>query len=266
MSPRKRRKAMYEALSEDLKDRLLELAGIVVTKVGTTEGSSAVSNNGVQNGASPSESNAEAKLVKPKSSSMLREEAVKLKHRGDKVTGPVKHLIYLRAGLKFLEHALSLEKNNQSGSFRSTGTYISSIAEVAKREAEKATKKGDIEHFVILNYRMAAISFMKSFAIRSVKLKQVRDMLAPKLRKDRENKFTSGYDHLNYFVREMNDVLMSLHLWRKADEYAATVLQQGDPKVKKHIGSLPSIELYVDQDAIHPLIASVREAVNNMYS
>mmetsp|Transcript_21173 Transcript_21173/g.25761 ORF Transcript_21173/g.25761 Transcript_21173/m.25761 type:complete len:287 (+) Transcript_21173:292-1152(+) len=286
MSPRKRKAIDF---SEDLREKLLELAGIVIKKEVAANNNNNAKENAYGDNRNSNNSTfetsasiqAEANTTtavtkteekkKPKLSFELRREAVTLKHRGDKVKGPLKHLIYLRAGLKFMEHAESVDSSQQARQYRSTGNYISSIANVAEEAAKVAEKKGEIEHFVILNYKLAAIAYMRTFAIRSVKLKQVRDGLAIKLKRDNSNKVpgaSSGhYDHLSYFVQEMNDVLLGLHLWRKADEYLSEINEQNDqsPKLKQQIDSLPKLELYVDNSQVLPMIETVKNCVNAMY-
>ena len=133
------RKRKFEP-SEDLRTRLLELAGISVFPSEPVE----------ERAKTPSASPLSAKLsparsvVSPTSRTPeeLNADAVKLKRQADKASGASKYLLYLKSGLRFVERAALLESAGQSRAFRTVGNFLSQCAYHAERKTGESVDCG----------------------------------------------------------------------------------------------------------------------------
>lgn len=126
------RKRKFEP-SEDLRTRLLELAGISVfpsEPMDRPAGAHQVSPS-ISEKTSPA-----PVLVSPtnRSPEELNADAVNLKHQADKASGASKYLLYIKSGLRFMERAALLESAHQSRAFRTVGNFLSQCAHHAERK------------------------------------------------------------------------------------------------------------------------------------
>ena len=122
-------------------------------------------------------------------------------------------------------------------------------------------------HLIVFSLQLAAISYMRSFSNRSKKLKMVRDMLSSKLRSQKASVHSKSDDreNLKYFVDEFNDVLMSMHLWKKSEEMLLKAETSSDDNGLRIVSSIPQQQLYVTNNDVHVVVHSVRDALEKIY-
>lgn len=119
----------------------------------------------------------------------------------------------------------------------------------------------------MFSLQLAAISYMRSFSNRSKKLKMVRDLLSSKLKNQKASIHSKSDDreNLKYFVDEFNDVLMSVHLWKKSEQILLKAETSNKGSAKRTFDLIPTQQLYVSNSEVHGVVQTIRNALEQMY-
>eukprot|EP00516_Mucochytrium_quahogii_P005693 CAMPEP_0203761368 /NCGR_PEP_ID=MMETSP0098-20131031/14471_1 /ASSEMBLY_ACC=CAM_ASM_000208 /TAXON_ID=96639 /ORGANISM=" , Strain NY0313808BC1" /LENGTH=233 /DNA_ID=CAMNT_0050655335 /DNA_START=199 /DNA_END=897 /DNA_ORIENTATION=+ len=233
MAKEKRKRSRFVA-SDWLQAQILELAGVQVSReLKNVPKPELPTNNEDENDDS---------LETSEDSASLGKEAKRLKHLADKTDGPIKFLLYLRSCLRYLEYSGSINLDQRIDTLGSTAALLEYAARKSHGFAKQALdtqnekKMSEYGHLAYLGYKLAAVTRMNRFYLKSEKLRRFWDAVtAFDTKKQKAERLKRGNIDINaasssqfyispqetqtdarnreYIVKEAQDSIMAMASW-----------------------------------------------------
>lgn len=223
----------------------------------------------------------EEPIEKPFDREMVSLNAQKLKRQADKINGPAQYLLYLKAGLKFVQVCCSfLSDENISKSeikqaksqflstaqfMRACGVKCIDFANITGKKAE-----GQIEHIGVLILKISSICYMEFFSLNK---KNVHFFINERNKQRKRMKIIQNHSELKEthvdFVYEVSETaILSLRLWDQAVEYEkesyCALLKNNKTDKLDKLRSL-SLQLYDSQRDLKQIVTKISKYLSAVY-